>query len=31
MLGEFQWKQIGAEWRLFHARRIVGRVVPDGT
>ena len=30
MLGEFQWKQIGAEWRLFHARRIVGRVVPDG-
>jgi hypothetical protein len=24
-----QWKQVGAEWRLYRERRIVGRVVPD--
>ena len=29
MLGEFQWKRVGAEWRLFRGRRQVGRVVPD--
>jgi hypothetical protein len=28
-LMKFGWKQVGAEWRLFHARRIVARVVPD--
>src|SRR6266581_7966123 len=29
MLGQFQWKRVGAEWRLSHDRRQVGRVVPD--
>lgn len=29
MLGQFQWKKIGAEWRLFHERRIAGRVVSE--
>src|SRR5215469_15689314 len=26
---DLHWRRIGAEWRLFHARRIVGRVLPD--
>jgi hypothetical protein len=25
----FRWKRFGAEWRLFHDRRTVARVVPD--
>jgi hypothetical protein len=29
MNAPLQWKQVGADWRLFHARRIVGRAVPD--
>jgi hypothetical protein len=28
---KFDCKQVGGDWRLFHERRLVGRVVPDTT